>query len=368
MLHLDFETRSILDLKKVGTYVYANHPSTEIMALGYGFADQPIRVCKLGMPCPPEVVEHVRSGGRCSAHNAVFELVLWNYCYRRHYPSLPELKISQIDCTMVMAYSMGLPGSLDKASAAMGIDQQKDLKGQRVMLQLSQPKEFENEWDYEFYDIEKYKEKYERMYAYCSQDCEVERELYSRLLPLSASEREMWELDYHINLRGIRVDLSAAVIANSLVSSESERLNEEIRAITLEQVATTSSVKQLKDWLQSRGCAVGSVGKSDVTEMLSLNPEKTYSVGPENISYTGRELLPDDCREALEIRKEAAKSSTKKLEALINRTSKDERMRFTTQYYGAGTGRWAGRGFQVQNLPRPKLKQNEIEGVFEVLK
>jgi DNA polymerase len=42
-----------------------------------------------------------------------------------------------------------------------------------------------------------------------------------------------------------------------------------------------------------------------------------------------------------------------KLEAGLMRTSPDGRMRDTHQYYGAHTGRWSGRGMQLQNLPRP---------------
>ena len=32
---IDFETRSLVDLKKQGVSVYARHPSTEVLCLGY---------------------------------------------------------------------------------------------------------------------------------------------------------------------------------------------------------------------------------------------------------------------------------------------------------------------------------------------
>ena len=42
-----------------------------------------------------------------------------------------------------------------------------------------------------------------------------------------------------------------------------------------------------------------------------------------------------------------------KLEAGLARVSDDNRLRDTLRYYGASTGRWSGRGMQLQNMPRP---------------
>jgi DNA polymerase len=58
----------------------------------------------------------------------------------------------------------------------------------------------------------------------------------------------------------------------------------------------------------------------------------------------------------LELRKEAAKTSTAKIKKMLEMRAADGRMRGNLQYHGAGTGRWAARGAQLQNLPRPKIK------------
>jgi DNA polymerase len=66
------------------------------------------------------------------------------------------------------------------------------------------------------------------------------------------------------------------------------------------------------------------------------------------------------CRRALQIRLEAAKTSTSKLNAYIARTSADGRMRDNLLYQGAGrTGRWAGKGAQLQNPTRGGVEQVE---------
>ena len=47
---------------------------------------------------------------------------------------------------------------------------------------------------------------------------------------------------------------------------------------------------------------------------------------------------------------------------MIEGADADGRIRGCFQYYGAySTGRWAGRRIQLQNLPRPKIKQREID-------
>jgi DNA polymerase len=82
-----------------------------------------------------------------------------------------------------------------------------------------------------------------------------------------------------------------------------------------------------------------------------------------------KETLPSNCAEVLELRKEAAKSSTAKIEAMLNRFSEnDHRVRNTLQFNGANTGRWSGRGIQMQNFSRGVLGEDEIEAVFKLLK
>jgi DNA polymerase len=75
-----------------------------------------------------------------------------------------------------------------------------------------------------------------------------------------------------------------------------------------------------------------------------------------NRALQGDEITPEG-RIALELRKKLAKSSTAKLEALANCTSADGRLRNQYVFMGAArTNRWAGRAVQLQNLPRPSVK------------
>ena len=55
----------------------------------------------------------------------------------------PRFDRSKTRCTMAMAYAMALPGSLENASAALGLTQQKDMAGHRLMMQMSTPRAIE---------------------------------------------------------------------------------------------------------------------------------------------------------------------------------------------------------------------------------
>lgn len=342
-LHIDFETRSTADLKVVGLDNYSRHPDTAPWCLGYAFDDDEPGVFK------PEkrgawsndyqelVLQHVAKGGVVYAHNASFELAIWNHiCVPRY--GWPVLKPEQMRCTMAMAYAMALPGSLEKAAAAVGISQQKDLAGGRLMLQMAKPRS-ENPivwWD----DADKLG----ALYEYCRQDVRVERELEKRLMPLSADEQALWVLDQKINNRGVQIDLPSVDAALKIVESEKKRLDEEMRNVTGNFVSCCTEVKRLGDWLRSQNVDMPGLAKADVLDALSLD------------------TLPENCRRALRLRQEAGKTSTAKLKAMREAASShDGRVRGSMQYHGAGTGRWAGRRIQPQNLPRPNLKQKDIE-------
>ena len=127
IIHGDFETRSEVDLKEVGLDVYARHPSTDVWCFGWAIDDGEPQIWTPGEPFPAAIhwlmVQFPRTV-RIIAHNAPFELAIWNHiCVRRH--GWPPLRPEQTRCTMAMAYAMALPGSLENASAALGLTDKK---------------------------------------------------------------------------------------------------------------------------------------------------------------------------------------------------------------------------------------------------
>lgn len=344
--HIDFETRSAADLKKVGLHIYARHHTTDVIIVCYCFGDGPIKVwLPLREPMPDDLKNHAVNGGVFGAHNAQFEIELWN-CVIAVKHKVPKLYPDQFECTMVMAYAMGLPGSLENVAAALGLEFQKDMKGARVMLQLAQPREVKPDGTIVWWDDET---KFNIVIAYCIVDVQVERAAGKRLMRLSSREKEVWLLDQKINNRGVRVDTKAVAAALKLVEFEKKRCDEEMRVLTDNAVGTCTATGQLTDWIRSKGIELDGVAKADVTELLSQE-------------------LPIEVRRALILRQASAKSSTAKLTPMLaSANSEDERVRGCFQYHAAGTGRFGGRRVQFHNFPRPKIEQDEIENIFKIL-
>ena len=67
-------------------------------------------------------------------------------------------------------------------------------------------------------------------------------------------------------------------------------------------------------------------------------------------------------RRVLELRAGGAQAATKKIDAVLARAGADDRIRGAFRYHGASTGRWAGEGFQPQNLKRPVEK--DLDAAF----
>lgn len=346
--HVDFETRSEVDLTKCGTVLYAQDPSTEVLCMAYTLGDDPVKLWLPGEPFPEDLEKHIEAGKTVVGHNVGgFEWYIWNNI-QFLFHDWPYLDIEQCEDTMAMAYAMALPGHLAGAAAATGIKFQKDMKGHRIMLQLCKPRRYENDRPV-WWTKKNAPEKYQALYDYCKMDVEVERELDRRLMRLSEKEQKLWILDHEINSRGVSVDSKAARNALELVEFEKARLDEEMREVTGKRVATCMAISQLVSWLTERGLAVNSVAKENILNLLE------------------KDNLPDDCRQALLLRQESAKTSTAKINAMLNNASLDGRMKGLFQFDGASTGRWAGRRVQLHNLPRPEMIQEDIEDVFRII-
>lgn len=346
VLHLDWETRSACDLKARGLSVYAADPTTDVWLASYAFDDDEVKTWFPGQRLEDRLIHHIQSRLPVWAHNAPFEVAICNHVARIKH-KWPGLDPSQMVCTMAMAYAMGLPGALEKAAAAVGIKNQKDMAGHRLMIQMASPREVRPDghhivwWDDS--------EKVQRLAVYGRQDVEVERELGKRLAQLSNNEKKVWLLDQRINQRGIHVDVKSIKLAEEIAEKEKVRLDAEMQKITEGRVSSCAAIGQIKDFLESNLVVVDGVAKNDVSELLS------------------QEGLPVNCRTVLQLRKEAAKSSTKKLSAMRLRASSDNRVRGAHQYHGASTGRFAGRGIQIQNFPRGVYGRNDVKNIFDSL-
>jgi DNA polymerase len=145
-------------------------------------------------------------------------------------------------------------------------------------------------------------------------------------------EWNLWRLDQMINLRGMPVD--AAYVANaSAIMQEADAITlMDLKGLT--GLSNPNSGMQMKSWLAEQGYEMDSLATECIDAALLCD-------------------LPPVVRSALSLRQKLSGAGPKKLTAIMSQVSPDGRLRNQFGFYVGHTGRWAGRGVQVQNLPRP---------------
>jgi DNA polymerase len=346
-LFIDFESRSPVDLRTAGLKRYAKDPQTEVLMMSWAIGDDEFRLWEQGQPIPRQVAEHVIAGRIVVAHNAQFELAIWNWILAKRH-GWPSLRIEQTRCTMAACYAMSLPGALEDAGRALGLNIHKDAEGRALMLKMCKPRAFDEHETPIYHDDPVMRQ---RLGLYCVQDGEVERQIFKRVLPLSPREQQLWETDQIINLRGIPFDMAALEGALYIADEEKERLNEQMEYVTNGEVTACSAVAALKDWAADYGVTADSLAKAQLNELLS------------------DEVLPPKVEEALRLRLASSRfTSISKLKAIKEREI-DGRISYAFQYHAATTGRWAGRGVQPHNFTRDLPKDPAVvEEIMEALR
>jgi DNA polymerase len=353
-LHIDFETRSTVDLRRANAQVYADDPATEIILCCWAVDAGPVETwITLDSPACPDSLHKLLSDPSVviCAHNAGFEMAIMSgrYLQRRH--GFPDIPLDRWVDTMAQAARQAMPRALGDVGAALNLPIQKDTKGKSLMLRMCKPKGYEDGLPV----YHQTPEQVERLAEYCRADVDTERLVETTLMPLPAIETSIWRLTESLNKRGLLVDLPFAVEAAKLARQRKRELDDEMKQVTGGAVGSCTQVHNLRTWCQERGFflpdeaaedEVASLDKNAITEQLS------------------HDNLPEDVRRALEIRLAGAKSSVAKYDAIINRADKyDCRVRGYLVYHGAATGRWAGAGIQPQNFPRKVVADfNEAAG------
>lgn len=348
--HVDVETYSELDIRKVGGYRYARHQSTECLILRYLLpgVSYPREWLPMEEEPPEDLVAWVQSGGKLGAHNASFERNIWRYVLQRRFPELPSVADAQWECTAARAAASGLPRSLEKALAALDLPVQKDLEGSKLIQTFCKPrKPTKKDARTRIYPQDA-PQAFARFSRYCATDVLGEAALDAALPKLRKREQLFFEMDLRMNDRGLPVDLPLVETTFDVV----QHLEADVKA----------KVEQMS----------GGIKGTQVAKMLEMFSERGLDL--ENLrAETVRQALKDkdlddDTRRLLELRLEAGKASTKKLKAILNWCdSFDFVVQGAFLIYGAHTGRYAGRGIQPQNFTRGMLKDHQRDLVFRLL-
>ena len=322
-VYIDIETYGEVPLKKSNVYRYAEDPTFEILMMAYAVDDSPVEVVEGHGACVAKFRELRAEADVLVAHNAQFERVCFSYACRDLF--LPP---AEWDDPMVRAYAYGYPGSLGLLTKALKVSY-KDDDGKRLIRKFSCPcpaNQKRRRWF-----AEDAPEDWAKFVDYCRQDVEALRAVDRELAALPAFERELWELDQAICDRGVRLDVAMAEKAVELNDSITADLSQQVTDLL--GIENPKSVQQFTAALSEEGVVMQSLDKKAVAKALL------------------RDDLPEKARKALELRQELALSAVAKYQAELRIVNKDSRMRGLVRYFGAHTGRWAGTGPQLHNLP-----------------
>lgn len=355
-LSIDLETFSDVDLKKSGVYRYAESPNFEILLFAYSVDNDPVIVIDIAQgECVPDDILAALSDGTITkwAYNASFERVCLSYWLKKNYLehfysySISEdtvgnyLDPASWKCSRIWGAYMGLPLSLEGIGAVLKLSDQKMKEGKDLIKYFCTPCKATKVNGGRTRNLPEHDlEKWATFKSYNKRDVEVELAIKERLnkYPVPDFIWDEYHLDQEINDRGIGVDMQLVVNAIDIDAKTKQALLHQMQKKT--GLENPNSVLQMKTWLSERGIETESLDKKAV-----------------------KGLLPDvdkDVAEVLSCRQQLAKSSVSKYTAMSNMVCADSRARGCFMFYGANrSGRWAGRGIQLQNLPQNHMDDLE---------
>lgn len=351
----DFETRSSRPIKS-GPHVYAEDSTPLLMTYAFGMDDVKVWRC-LTEPMPTDLRDALSDPTVILAfHNVDFDrtqMVAW----AKKFPEWAgfDLNPRRFLCTMTWAQMCRFPGSLDALCKALEVPME-DAKqdGSALIRKFCVPGK-----------DGKYRacngEDFERFVVYAVKDVDAMRACALKLPKVfSAIERELFAFTTEMNDRGILIDRELAVAAafDSVKVKAALRRQGEAIGNELEEDSdiNINSQKAMLDLLRGFGINLDDMRINTVERFLESTAE-----------------MPTQIRQLLLLRLAANKTSVAKYAAVLRNVCEDNGLRGLVRFYGAGTGRDAGRRFQPQNLPRPvyvgeRMKSLGMEEACEIIK
>ncbi|MGS4200167.1 DNA polymerase [Staphylococcus pseudintermedius] len=351
-MNIDIETYSSNDILKCGVYKYVEAKDFEILIIAYSIDGGSVSAIDMTMLDDTEFhaayetfkIALFDPNVKKYAFNANFERT----CLAKHFDV--DMPPEEWSCTMVNATRLGLPSSLEKVGDALNLQNQKDRAGKNLIRYFSVPCKPTKVNGGRTRNLPMHApDKWQQFIDYCIRDVEVEMSIATKIkdFPVTKEEQKYWNLDQRINDRGIKLSKELMVGANELDKMSKEDLLKQ--AIQITGLENPNSTSQLLKWLnEEQGLDIPNLQKKTVQDYLK--------------NATGK------AKQMLEIRLQMSKTSVKKYNKMHDMMCADERVLGLFQFYGASTGRWAGRGVQLQNLTKHYMSDVELDIARDFIK
>jgi DNA polymerase bacteriophage-type len=347
----DVETFSAVDLKKLGSYLYTRHATTDVRCVAYCLVDNgrrgPVKIWLPGDPPPDEVVAIKDDPDACTCtFNDPFDRQIHEQklALRHGWPVIP---LERRRCAQAAALARALPAALDSAAAVLGIATRKSKEGIAIMRRLAGPRRqtAKERKAGKPLDFSATPEEMEILDKYARNDVTMMLDAVERIGLLPPAEQAIWLLNQVINERGVHVDIALLEAALLIEQQAKRQVRAEIAELTNEAVGTPGQRDRILAWLAEHGCKISNLRKATVADALR----------EPGLNGLARRLL--------ELRQDGAGTAALKFATLRRWTDEnDERIHGGYRYHGASSGRFTSLGCQLHNLKKPEL--TDVQGAI----
>jgi len=344
-LYLDTETFSPVPITH-GTHRYAEE--AEVLLIAWAWNKETVEVWDTqDIPDWREALQEMSDhADKVVIHNSAFDRTVLRHCG-------VNVPVEKVHDTMVQALSHSLPGSLGVLCDVLGVpsDKAKDKAGKKLIQLFTKPRP--KNMKLRRANRDSHPTEWAEFIEYARLDVDAMRDVHGRMPSWnnSLSERQLWRIDQGVNDLGTNCDLELARSALRAFQRTSGTLAARVADLTGGMVKSATQRNAVVNYLR---------------RMHFFEPEDLTKATVETLLKGD---LDPEVRELLEIRQQASATSPAKYKVLLDATSSDGRLRGTLQFCGASrTGRWGGRLFQPQNLPRPTLDDAAIEAGIKAMK
>jgi DNA polymerase len=353
--YFDIETCSAINLTKVGSWLYARHPSTDIRCVSYCLVVDgvrgPIETWLPGEPVPQAAFTVAEDpSARAIAFNNAFDRQIWEQILTPRY-GWPAIPFERHWCAQAAVLARALPASLDAAAAVRKISARKSKEGTAAMKRLAGPRRqsAQERKAGAPLDFTATPEELATLTEYNQGDTLMLMEVVDRIGLLTPEEHTRWQLDQQVNERGLHLDINLLETALCLEQEAQRDLRSQVAELTAGKVTTLSQRDRILKWLSGQGCTLTNLRKPTVADAL-LEP-----------------ALSTPARTLLELRQSGGGAAARKFTTLRRWTSEkgEPRIRYAYRFDGSSSGRWTSLGCQLHNLRKPEI--DDVQAAIEAV-
>ena len=357
MFGLDFETYGATSLPARGLYNYMDCPTFRPLiasVTSYDPARNAVNYIDLdfvhGKTSTELLREAIASHDYIVAHNAPFE----QQVLARMGIEVPGSRF--ID-SAVVARAMGAAGKLEAAAPQLlGTD--KLASGWDLIKLFSMPGKYQEANGSQDFDPQitlDYADEWREFMRYCRLDSELGlRLVIENWYEVLEVEHKFNAITMDMNAVGWKVDVPKVEEMNRRYLENVEAIVEEFRTTHHAHDLNLNSLKQMKEWCLDRGIKANSFDEKNVAKLHGRISAKLDKADRGEISLDHDKYVQYcEVLSLLETKQALGGSSLKKLQTILDTTSKDSRLHDQYLHVGAGqTYRTTGKGVQMQNLKR----------------